>query len=312
MTLEPATGVTAIAPATVGNVAVGFDVLGHALAGPYDRVTLRRVEKPGVRIVRIGGIATDLPRDPALNTAGRSVLELCSACGTDLGFEIEIDKGIPLGSGMGGSGASAVAAVVAANALLTHRLELSELLEFALAGESAATGARVLDNVAPGLFGGLVLALPGDPVLIERVPVPQGLRCVLAHPELQIATRAARDMLAKQCPLPAAVTQAAHLAGLIAGCYAGNLELIARALEDVLIEPQRAQLVPGFADVKRAACDAGALGCSLSGSGPSLFAWSRSADASRVARAMAEAFAEHGIAAQCFVSRIDAPGAHCV
>lgn len=303
---------TAVAPATVGNVAVGFDVLGHALAGPADRVTVRRIDRPGVFISHISGGDSGLPVDPHLNTAGRALLELTRVCDIDFGLEIEIDKGIPVGAGMGGSGASAVAAVVAANALLPRPLELAELLEFALAGEAAATGARVTDNVAPSLYGGLVLALPGDPVFVERVPAPEALRCVLVHPQLKVATRTARDMLAAQCPLPIAIAQASHLAGLIAGCYAGNLELIARSLEDVLIEPQRARLVPGFANVKTAALDAGALGCSLSGSGPSVFAWSRTADARAVAEAMTGAFAEQEIGANFFISPINAPGARCV
>ncbi|CAN5303503.1 homoserine kinase [soil metagenome] len=308
----PAERVTVVAPATVGNVGVGFDVLGHALSEPLDRVTLHRIVEREVRITRVDGVVTDLPCDPMLNTAGCAVAELVRACKPDFGFQIEIDKGIPLGSGMGGSGASAVAAVVAANALLPNPLERHGLLEFALAGEAAATGARVLDNVAPALFGGLVLALPGTPILAESIPVPADLRCVLVHPMLQITTRRARDLLAPSCQLSAAVRQAAHLGGLIAGCYAGNMQLVERALDDVLIEPQRSRLVPGFADVKAAARAAGALGCSLSGSGPSLFAWARSADAEEVARAMTRAFAAHEVSSQSFVSPIDAPGAHCV
>lgn len=296
----------------MGNVAVGFDALGHALTGPVDRVTARRSDVCGVRIVRIGGVAGDLPRDPVLNTAGRAVLELVEASDIDFGIEIEIDKGIPPGSGLGGSGASAVAAAVAANALLPEPFALPGLLDFALAGEAAATGSPVTDNVAPSLYGGLVLALPGNPVFVERVPIPSDLRCVLARPALRIDTRDAREMLAPQCPLPLAVIQASHLAGLIAGCYAGNLALVARSLDDVLIEPQRAQLVPGFADVKKAARDAGALGCSLSGSGPSVFAWACSADAGKVSSAMTATFAAHGIECTASISRIDASGARCV
>ena len=302
----------AVAPASVGNVAVGFDVLGHAIAGPCDRVTVRRAPRPGVHIVRISGAAGELPRDPERNTAGRGVLALAHAAGVDFGLDIEIEKGIRPGSGMGGSGASAVASVVAANALLGDIYDRHGLLRFALAGEAAATGAEVLDNIAPSLFGGLVLALAGDPVLIERLPVPATLCCVLVTPALEIATRNARAMLAPQCTLEAALRQAAHLGGLVAGCFTGNLELIARSLDDVLIEPQRAPLVAGFAEVKAAGRDAGALGASLSGSGPSLFAWARREDADGVAAAMTAAFASRGVAAQARVSPIDAPGARCV
>ncbi|HUO81948.1 MAG TPA: homoserine kinase [Gammaproteobacteria bacterium] len=302
----------AVAPASVGNVAVGFDVLGHALAGPCDQVTVRRSPRAGVRITRISGVAGELPRDPERNAAGRGVLELARAARIEFGLDIEIEKGIPVGSGMGGSGASAVASVVAANALLGEPYSRHDLLAFALAGEAAATGAEVLDNVAPSLFGGLVLALAGEPVLVERVPVPNALRCVLVTPALAVATREARALLAPQCALSSAVMQAAHLGGLIAGCYAGNLALIARALDDVLIEPQRAGLVDGFAEVMAAGRAAGALGGSLSGSGPSVFAWVGREDADAVAAAMVGAFVLRGIAAQSRVSRIDAPGARCV
>lgn len=309
---EPPAAAAAVAPASVGNVAVGFDVLGHALAGPWDRVTVRRAPHPGVRITRISGVVGALPRDPERNTAGRGVLALAQAAGVDFGLDVEIDKGIPPGSGMGGSGASAVASVMAANALLGDLYDRHDLLGFALAGEAAATGAEVLDNVAPSLFGGLVLALAGEPVLIERLPVPATLRCVLVTPGLEIATREARAMLAPQCTLEAAVRQAAHLGGLVAGCFTGNLELIARSLDDVLIEPQRAALVAGFAEVKAAGRAAGALGASLSGSGPSVFAWARREDCEGVAAAMTAAFASCGVAAQARVSRIDAPAARCV
>lgn len=298
---------TAFAPASVGNVAVGFDVLGLALERPGDRVTARRSRAPGVRIVALRGLPCRLPVTAQRNTAGRAAASLLQALDAGHGVDLEIEKGIPIGSGMGGSAASAVAAVVAVNAIADEPLEPHELLAHALEGEALASGGVAhADNIAPCLYGGLTL-VDGDAV--TQIPTPKNLRCVVIHPDLRIETRAARAALAAHVPLPAVVDQIAALAGFLAGCYTGDNELIGRSLRDPIVEPQRAHLVPGFTYVKRAALDAGALGASLSGSGPSLFAWAERGRADAVATAMQAAFAARGTGSRRFISPLDAQGA---
>ena len=299
--------VTAFAPASVGNVAVGFDILGHALAAPGDRVTARRVAEPGVTIEAIAGCVTDLPRDAARNAAGAAVLALSHSLGLRHGFALEIDKGIPLGSGMGGSAASAVAALVAANALLDTPLPLPALMPFTLDGEAAASGSRHGDNAAASLLGGLVLSGGGAPV---RIAVPDDLYCALVHPHVVLETRTARAVLTGGFALPDVVTQTANLARVLLACERRDATLLSGALEDVLVEPKRAALVPAFADVKRAALAAGAIGASISGAGPSIFAWCiGEIAATRIATVMASAFGGDGLACDRFVSPVDAPGA---
>lgn len=306
--------VSAFAPASVGNVGVGFDLLGLAASQVGDRVTARATDGTGVSIREITATALAsgaqaLSREPGENTASIAAQALWREIGGDGGVELSIEKGIPLGSGMGSSAASAVAAVVAVNALLEHPLGHAELLRYALEGEKFASKALHADNVAPSLFGGLVLCparlLPG----VVRVPVPSGIVCVLVHPQLTVNTADARRALGAECLLRSAVEQQGCLAGFLAGCYNDDVDLIARCLRDILIEPQRAVAVPGFEAVKSAAFEAGALGSSLSGSGPSLFAWCREADGERVRHAMVEAFAGEGVSAESWVNPLDAPGA---
>ena len=298
---------TGFAPASVGNVGVGFDILGHTIAGPGDRVTVRRVAEPGVRVVAVRGCEAALPMDAEHNTAGAALIAFDRAMAPGFGFEIEIDKGIPYGSGMGGSAASAVAALVAANTLLERPLPHAALYPFALDGEAVASGGRHGDNVGAMLLGGLVLAAPD---FLTRVPVPAGIHCALVHPHLVVETRAARDALKGDYDLQTFVAQSARLAQLLAGCYAGDLDLIRRGLDDVLIEPRRMGLIPGFRDVKRVALDSGALGASISGAGPSVFAWCESAfRAEAAARAMRDAFAASGLASESWVSPVSGPAA---
>ncbi len=301
------TEATAHAPASVGNVAVGFDILGHSLAGAGDRVTARRIAEPIVRVDAITGVVTDLPRDAERNTAARAVAAWRAATGVAFGIALTIDKGIALGSGMGGSAASAVAALVAANALLDAPLAREALYPFALEGESAASGSRHGDNVGPMLLGGLVLATHER---LVPIPVPPALRCALVHPYIVVETRRARDALAGHYQLGEFVAQSSHLAQLLAGCYRNDLELIRHGLSDVLVEPRRAALIPGFAAVKRAALDAGALGASISGAGPSVFAWCvDDASAGLATRAMQAAFAAVALEADALVSPVAGPAA---
>jgi homoserine kinase len=302
----------AFAPAAVGNVAVGFDILGFAVDALGDQVTVRRTEQPGVTITAVRGVAGDLPRDPARNTAGQACLALLRELGLAGGFELELDKGIPLGSGLGGSAASAVAAVVAANACLARPLATAELLEFALEGEAVSTGGRALDNVAPGLHGGLVLAVGGPPARVKRIPVPTAVRAVIVHPHFAVLTKEARAILRPGVPLADFVTQSANLAGFLSACYTDDLELLGASLRDVVIEPQRAGLIPGFAEARRAALAAGALGCSISGAGPSVFAWAVAERAAAVAAALVAELGRSGTRVDRWIVPLDSAGARIV
>jgi homoserine kinase len=306
------TDVTAFAPATVANVGIGFDILGHTVEAVGDRVRLRRIDAPEVRIHSIVGVAGDLPVIPEQNTAGRAVQAMQEALGLDFGFEMFIDKGIPLGSGLGGSAASAVAAVVAANALLERPLSPLQLLKFAMQGEIVASGSAHLDNIAPSLFGGLVLTVGIDHPRVKQIPVPPSLRCVLIHPHMHLGTREARAILKTDVTRSDFVWQTANLAGFISGCYSNDLDMIRDSFDDVVIEPQRHQLIPGFMDVKRGAMSAGALGCSISGAGPTVFAWAEIQHAEAVRGAMAAAFTHHGLKSDHWISTIENYGARVV
>ncbi|MGN6191171.1 MAG: homoserine kinase [Rhodanobacteraceae bacterium] len=297
----------AFAPASVGNVGVGFDILGHSMAGAGDRADVRVIDEPVVRIAAIDGAVTDLPREPRLNTAGMALLALCEALSWPHGFELTLHKGIPLGSGMGGSAASCVAALVAANALLEQPLPHEALYRFALDGEAVASGSRHGDNLGSMLLGGLVLATH-DRLL--RIPVPRNWHCALVHPHCVLETRKARAALAGDYALDTFVAQSANLALVLAGCFRGDAALVREGLADVLVEPRRASLVPGFARVKQAALDHRALGASISGAGPSVFGWYENrADAEAAAAAMQGAFAAEGMQSDAFVAPIESPAA---
>lgn len=291
--MSPLEKITAFGPATVGNAAVGFDILGFALEEPGDRVTVERIDEPEVDLAEISGLVTDLPEEPEQNTATAGLVRLVEERDLEFGFRVSIDKGIPLGGGLGGSAASAVAAVWAAAQLLDDGLGRTEILDFALTGEAAATGARHADNVTPCLYGGLTLTRSIDPVDVVEIPVPDEIRCAVASPKWRIDTRRARQAIPGRLELADYVEQSANLAGFVAGCYRDDPELIGRSMSDVLVEPHRAELIPGFASVRRAALEAGALGASISGAGPAVFGWCRAGDDQRVASAMAEAFSDH-------------------
>ncbi|MGO9514999.1 MAG: homoserine kinase [Steroidobacteraceae bacterium] len=306
------TDVTAFAPATVANVGIGFDILGHTVEAVGDRVRVRRIGEPVVRIRAITGVAGELPIEPASNTAGRAAQVMHAALNLDYGFEMDIDKGIPLASGMGGSAASAVAAVVAANALLEMSVPRLQLLKFAVEGEIVASGSAHLDNIAPCLFGGLVLTVGIDNPRVKQIPVPPSIRCVLVHPHMHLRTREARAILKRDVTRSDFVWQTANLAGFISGCYSNDLDMIRDSFNDVIIEPQRHSLIPGFKDVQHGAMSAGALGCSISGAGPAVFAWAEIQHAEAVRGAMAAAFASHGLKSDCWISSLDYYGARVV
>ncbi len=305
--------VTAFAPASIGNLGVGFDMLGLALAGAGDRVSARRTDTPGISIAEVRGqdgeIHPGLSTDPRENTASIAAQALWDAEAEEGGVEFRIVKGVPLQSGMGSSAASAVAGVVAVNALLEKPLQTAKLLPYALEGEKYASGGLHADNVAPSLLGGLVLCPSVLLPATVSLPVPKGVSSVLLHPELQVNTAAARSRLAKRYSLDQWLAQQGYLAGFVAACAANDIELIRHTLKDVVIEPQRAEAVPCFDEVKAAALHAGALGCSLSGSGPSIFALAEDRDARNIASAMEQACRLKGIECQSWVSPMTAPGA---
>jgi homoserine kinase len=300
----------AFAPASVGNVAVGFDLLGHSVAGAGDRAEVRRIDEPVVRIAAIRGCVDGLPLDPLRNTADTALLSLRHALGLSGGFELVLHKGIALGSGMGGSAASCVAALVAANALLEQPLSHEALYPFALDGEAVASGSRHGDNLGSMLLGGLVLSTP-DRLL--RVPVPAAWHCALVHPHVVLETRKARAALVGDYELAEFVAQSSHLALVLAGCYQGDAALVREGLDDVLVEPRRASLVPHVAQVKQAALDHHALGASISGAGPSVFGWYENrCDAEAAGAAMRAAFLAAGLDSDVWVSPINGPAARLI
>ncbi|HET8942082.1 MAG TPA: homoserine kinase [Rudaea sp.] len=297
----------AFAPASVGNLGVGFDILGMSLTGPGDRACVRRIPSREVRIAAIRGNAVALPMQAEHNTAGAALIALRDSLGLAFGFEIELDKGIAFGSGMGGSAASAVAALVAANALLDSPLSPAQLYPYALTGEAVASGGRHGDNVGPMLLGGIVLATADR---LVRVPAPAQWHCVLVHPDATLETRRAREVLKGHYELAGFVAQSANLALTLCGLHSGNADLVRAGLRDVLIEPRRAALIPGFAGVKQAALDHHALGASISGAGPSVFAWFEShAQAQQAQAAMRAGFTDAGLQCESFVSPLNGPAA---
>ncbi|HKQ80930.1 MAG TPA: homoserine kinase [Steroidobacteraceae bacterium] len=302
----------AFAPASVGNVAVGFDVLGHSFQAIGDRVLARRTNTPGVTIAAIKGVVADLPLEPERNTAGKAVLSMVQELQLPFGIELTIEKGIPLGSGLGGSAASAVAAVVAAGGLLERSLTKLELLKFAMHGEAVASGSVHVDNIAPSLFGGLVLTVGIDNPHVKQIPVPPSVRCVLVHPHMMLSTREARQILKRTVELSDVIWQQANLAGFLTGCFTGDVNLIRESLEDVIIEPQRQVLIPGFKAVKEGAKAAGALGCSISGAGPTIFAWCEEQHANAVRDAMVAGFKAHDLESDAWISTLDPAGARLI
>lgn len=303
----------AFSPASVGNIGVGFDLLGHAIEGPRDVAIVRRTDAPLVRVTAIRGDVQGvdvLPLEAEHNTAGRALIAMREALDLPFGFEIELEKGIPLGSGLGGSAASCVAALIAANAVLDTPLSREALYPFALQGEAVACGSLHGDNVAPMLLGGVVMATERRMIAL---PVPESLYAVVVHPDQVLETRRARAALAEPYPLSQVVVQSTHLALFLTGLQRNDLELIREGLRDVLVEPRRAALIPGFAAVKQAALDHDALGASISGAGPSVFAWFASkAQAEAAAPAMRAAFAAAGYDARAYVSPVAGPRAEVI
>jgi len=300
--------VRAFAPSSVGNVIVGFDILGFSFPVLGDEVEVTKdIASKAITIEEVSGKLTSLPSDTDKNTATRALQAMQTTLGLDYGFKIKIKKGIALGSGMGGSAASSVAAVVAANELLDQPLAKEKLLPFAIEGEVAASGGRHADNVAPSLLGGLCL-VANDKVI--KIPSPQGIYCVLVHPHLEIKTSEARGLLKKDVTLKNYVDQSANLAGFIAGCFQNDLSLIRASMKDLIIEPQRKILIPSFDELKSQAENQGAIGFSISGAGPSVFAWTETRDqAENLQINLLKIFNLQGISCDSWVAPLSHEGA---
>jgi len=303
--------VTAFAPASVANVGCGFDVLGFAIHGPGDEVTARFGTQQGVTIDKIEGDGGKLPLEPVSNTAGRAVMSLLEALepASDQGVILSIKKKMPLGSGLGSSAASSVAAAVATNRLLGEPFTRQELLPFVLQGELAASGSPHADNVAASLLGGFILVRSNDPLDVIPLESPKELYCTVIHPKIEIATKNTRLILRKEVPLAKAIAQWGNVGALVAGLYKNDPELIGRAMQDAIVEPTRSFLIPGFDQMKDAAIGSGALGFSISGAGPSVFTLSRSREiAEAVGKASGKVLEGLGLEYDVMISEINRTG----
>lgn len=302
--------VRAFAPATVANVSCGFDVFGFAVEEPGDEVILTFTEGTGVRIKKIEGDGGRLPLEAEKNTAGVAVLAFLKAIKSDQGVEIILKKNLPLGSGMGSSAASSVAALVGINHLLGEPFLRSDLLPFAMEAERIACGSAHADNVAPSLMGGFVLIRGYDPLDVVSIPTPENLYCTLIHPHLELNTQDSRKVLRVNITLKDAVTQWGNIAGLVAGLMKPDYGLISRSLKDVIAEPVRSMLIPGFDIIKQKAVENGALGSGISGSGPTIFALSTEEETAHlVGKAIGYEFEKFRLNSEVFISRINPLGA---
>jgi len=298
------------APASVANVVCGFDVLGFALETPFDEVTLRRTDERTIRIIHRDEFG--LPTDPQKNVAGVALQAVLDGSATDIGFEIEINKNIKPGSGIGSSAASACAVVVAANRLLGDRFSKPELIEFAMEGERLASGAKHADNVAACIYGGFTLVRSVDPLDVVEINFPP-LFVTVIHPQIEIRTSEAREILPKAIILKDAIRQWANVGSLVAGLAKGDQALIARSLEDHIVEPVRKSLIPMFDEVKAASLAAGAIGGGISGSGPSIFMLSVSREcAEAVAKTMEGVYSSTSINYRTYVSPLASEGVQIV
>jgi homoserine kinase len=298
--------VSILAPATVANVVCGFDCLGFALSGPCDDMTVRKIDERTVRIINHD--AYGLPIDPAQNVAGVALNAFLDAAEVDFGFEVEITKQIMPGSGIGSSAASACGAVVAANHLLGEPFTKLELVRLAMEGEMLASGSRHADNLAPCIYGGFTLVRSTDPLDIVEIDFPP-LFATVIHPQIEIKTSEAREMLPKDVPLKSAIRNWSNLGALVAALAKGDYDLISRSLEDTIVEPVRKSLIPEFDEVKAVSLAAGALGGGISGSGPSIFMLSSTMDiASGVKSGMSRVYEQTGIAFNTHVCEICTTG----
>lgn len=294
-------------PATVANVACGFDVLGFCLDSVGDEMVIRKTNKKGIHITHIEGF--DLPYEAEKNVAGVSALAMYDAIHVDFGFEIEIYKNIKPGSGIGSSAASAVGSVFGMNELLNKPFNKTQLTEFAIKGEALASKCEHADNLAPALFGGFTLVKSVSPLQILEIPSPNDLYATIIHPQIEIKTSESRGVLPKEIPLNDAIEQWANLGSLVHALHTSDYDLISNSLNDVIIEPHRSKLIPHFDDVKKAALNAGALGAGISGSGPSIFTLNKGINiAKKVEDTMRNIYSKTNIDFEIHVSKINTQG----
>jgi len=297
------------APATVANVACGFDILGFAIEKPGDELIMEITEQKGVEIADIEGDGGVLPRNPEKNSATVAIQDYLDFIQADFGCKVWLKKMMPSGSGLGSSAASAVAGVYAVNMLCQEKLTKNEVLPFLINAEKAACDAAIADNVAASLFGGFILVRSYEPLDIIKIPVPEELWCVVINPDVIVLTKEAREILPKEIPLTHSLRQSANVGGLMIGLLRGDYDLIGRSLIDYIAEPYRSKLIPGFYDMKNAALENGALGSSISGSGPSVFALCKGQEiAQKVGSAMKQVMDNQGIGAEVYISKVNAQG----
>lgn len=298
------------APATVANVVCGFDVLGFAVEAPGDEVIMRLTDKPGITISKITGDDGRLPLNPEKNTVSVSVQHYLNSIGrADIGFDIELHKKMPIGSGLGSSSASTVAGLFAAKTLLGDERDAAKLLPFAMKGEEMACGHGHADNVGPALMGGFVLIRSYEPLDVIRLPHPKELYCAIVFPDVDVPTREARQIIRNKVLLKDAVTQWGNIAGLVSGLYTNDVDLMGRSMQDVLIEPVRAMLIPDFYKLREIAMENGAVSFGISGSGPSVFSFTRDEQtAQTITRKIQQHLDKIKINSQAYVSPINDAG----
>lgn len=294
-------------PATIANLSCGFDVLGLCLETTGDEMIIRKSSVKGIRITKILG--ADLPLATEKNVAGVAALAMLDTIESEFGFEIEIYKNIKAGSGIGSSAASAAGAVFGINELLGRPFTCKELVLFAMQGEKLACGNAHADNVAPALLGGFTLVRSSNPLDIIRIDSPSELYVTVVHPQIELKTSDARSVLKQTVSLKSAIIQWGNVGGLVAGLYTSDYDLIGRSLHDEIVEPLRRVLIPGFELIKKAACDHGALGSGISGSGPSIFALSKGKEtADKVAKAMSAIYDDMNLPFEIHVSKVNKEG----
>lgn len=305
--------IKALAPATVANVSCGFDIFGFAVEAPADEVIVTLTGKPEVVIKQITGDEGRLPLDSSRNTSGVAVQAFLREIGSNQGAEIILHKKLPLGSGMGSSAASSVAALVAINHLHNNPFTREQLLPFAMEAERIACGSAHADNVAPSLLGGFVLIRSYAPLDVTKIPTPAGLYCTLVHPHIELKTEDSRRVLKSAIQMKDAITQWGNIAGLVVGLMKPDYGLITRSLQDVIAEPIRSVLIPGFDSIKETAIQCGALGSGISGSGPTIFSLSTEREtAERIGVQIQQQFVNMKLKSDVFVSKINHAGARIV
>ena len=297
------------APATVANVTCGFDILGFAVDQPGDEITLKKSKTQEVKIVDIKGDGGALPTDPDKNTSSAVIKMFLNDIDSKHGIDIYLEKKMPLGSGLGSSAASSVAAIFAINELMGKPKKVEELLPYAMEGERVACGAAHADNVAPGLYGGFVLIRSYDPLDVIRLNTPKDLFATLVHPHIEVKTKDAREILKKQIFFKDSVRQSGNVAGLITGLLTSDYDLISRSMHDYIVEPIRSILIPGYNEIKENVMELGAIGTGISGSGPSIFALSNNNEiAEKVGNRMKDIYTGFDIESEIYVSRINKHG----